>query len=93
MNTLGMIDEDVELVNIDKQEQVEEELEKKRNTTFFDKKKSQKALKILGFDPSRSKVSAKLGLDEEVIKTFMTCSDISRKWISQKWRNMNVSKK
>lgn len=65
MNTLGMIDEDVERVNLDKQEQIEEELEKKRNNTWIDKKKSQKALKILGVDPSRNKVSAKLGLDPE----------------------------
>jgi hypothetical protein len=47
-NTLGMDEEDVEQAEQDKIEHFEEELEKKRSNSWVDKKKAQKALKVLG---------------------------------------------
>ncbi len=47
-NTLGLEEEDIEQAEQAKIEQFEEKLEKQRSNSWIDKKKSQKALKILG---------------------------------------------
>ena len=84
MTTLGMDGSDYEQVNQDNAELFEEELEKKRNSATIDKKKSVKALKILGLDPSKNKLSNRLGLDPEVksIKSFSQSSKITFEFLN-----------
>jgi len=67
-NTLGLEEEELEQAELAKIEQFEEKLEKQRSNSWIDKKKSQKALKILGIDPSKKKVGSTLGLDDEEVE-------------------------
>lgn len=67
MNTLGVdasVLEEVRLEQIEREEQAY--IRKRRHTASADKRHSQKALDVLGLDPSQEKVMNTLGMNEDV---------------------------
>jgi len=68
MNTLGMEDKDVEIVEQKKVEMYEQECTKKRLRSWVNKKNSSKAIKVLGLELSKDKVMNTLGIKEHEVK-------------------------
>jgi len=68
MNTLGMDERDIEDVEKERVEIYEQECSKKRSNSWLNKKEAQKALKVLGLDPSKDKVMETLGIVDNELK-------------------------
>jgi len=68
MNTLGMDEKDVEVVEKEKVEIYEQECSRKRSNSWLNKKDAAKAMKVLGVEPSRNKVMETLGIVELDLK-------------------------
>lgn len=67
MNTLGIDESVVEEARLEQIAREEDQyIRKRKNSASVDKRHAQKALDILGVDPSQEKVMTTLGMDEEV---------------------------
>jgi len=69
MNTLGIESEQLKLVELELIERAEEQLKREREIegSCKNKRDTQKARDILGYDPSKQKVMNKLGIDESAV--------------------------
>jgi len=83
INTLGLDDWELEEAEKEEYERQEERIKKARmNIDLMNKKKSKKALTILGHDPSQRKLENTLGVDNQTLRYMLSNKNTVSTWPS-----------
>jgi len=89
--TLGIGDEELVEAEIEKIAKYEESMERKRQFSVVIRKQAGKALKILGFDPSKSKLMKILGISDEEIELIQRENEQKREEMILRQRNRIIA--